>query len=74
MRIDFEKKHLVTEDAQRASPFETLQVAEATILMSGSEQGQGWVVVLDRATGHFTATITEQGGAFVLAGVCGKAP
>ena len=74
MLIDFDKKTLKASTADRASAMDTLKAEESVILMSGNREGRGWVVVVDRATGHFTATITEQGGAFVFAGVCGVAP
>lgn len=72
VHIDFAEKTLKASDTDRASQMDTLQVEESVILMGGQREGRGWVMVLDRATGHFSATITEQGGAFVFAGVCGK--
>jgi hypothetical protein len=69
-RIDFAAKQLQSEDGQRTSPIGAIEVLEATLVLQGHQNGRGWTMVLERATGHLSATITDAEGVFVLAGAC----
>ena len=69
-RVDFAAKQLVSEDGQRTSPIGAIEVLEATLVLQGHQSGRGWTMVVERATGHLSATITDAEGVFVLAGAC----
>ena len=70
VRVDFAGKQLVSADGQRTSPIHAVETLEAVVLLQGHQNGRGWTIVLDRATGHLSATIASGEGAFVLAGGC----
>ena len=44
--------------------------ARRAIVVQGHQNGRGWTMVIDRETGHLSATLTETPGAFILAGAC----
>jgi hypothetical protein len=69
-RIDFAAKQLVSTDGQRTSPIHAVEALAAVVVLQGHQQGRGWTMVLERATGHLSATIATVEGAFVLAGGC----
>lgn len=73
LRVDFEAKKLLSLDGQRSSPIRSVEVDEKTLILQGSQNGRGWSVAIDRASGAMSGTIAEIEGAFVLAGSC-KAP
>jgi hypothetical protein len=69
-RVDFAAKQLVSLDGQRTSPIAALDVLETLLVLQGHQNGRGWTLVLERATGRLSATIVTAEGAFVLAGGC----
>jgi hypothetical protein len=68
--VDFESKQLTSEDGARTSPIIAVEKLDATLLLQGHRNGRGWTMVIDRATGHLSATMADVEGAFVLAGAC----
>jgi hypothetical protein len=44
------------------------------LIAQGSQNGRGWSMTIDRASGRMTGTIAEADGAFVLFGSCENAP
>jgi hypothetical protein len=70
IHIDFETNTLVTRDGTRTSPIETVRVLDEVVLLQGVQGSRGWLVVLEKSTGHLSATVLDHGGAFVLAGGC----
>jgi hypothetical protein len=68
--VDFAAKQLVSLDGQRTSPIAALDVLETLLVLQGHQNGRGWTLVLERATGRLSATIVTAEGAFVLAGGC----
>ncbi|HET6304726.1 MAG TPA: hypothetical protein VFG80_08085 [Myxococcota bacterium] len=74
VRIDFAGKQLASDDGQRTSPIAALEVGEAVLVLQGHQNGRGWLAVVERATGHLTATVADAEGSFVLSGGCAAAP
>jgi len=69
-RVDFAAKQLVSLDGQRTSPVAALDDLEALLVLQGHQNGRGWTLVLERATGRLSGAIATAEGAFVLAGGC----
>ena len=69
-RIDFAAKQLASEDGQRTSPIGALETLAAVLVLQGQQNGRGWTLVIERATGRLSATVTDADGVFVLAGGC----
>jgi len=67
-RVDFEKKSLI--GPQRTTAIRAMEKDDAQLLLQGVELGYLWVVALDRASGGFSASLTNRDGAFVLFGSC----
>ena len=74
IRVDFKGRRLRTEDGQRSSPIHSTDITDAVLIAQGSQNGRGWSMTIDRATGHMTGTIAEPAGAMVLFGTCANAP
>jgi len=69
-RIDFAAKQLVSTDGQRTSPIHAVETLDTVVVLQGHQEGRGWTMVLERATGRLSATIATVEGAFILAGGC----
>ena len=69
-RVDFAAKQLVSTDGQRTSPIHAVESLDAVMVLQGHQNGRGWTMVIERATGHLSATIADAEGVFVLAGGC----
>jgi hypothetical protein len=72
--VDFKAHRLRSPNGQRTSPIDAMSVDESVLVAQGNQNGRGWSMVIDRATGHMTGTIVEIEGAFILTGTCAKAP
>jgi hypothetical protein len=70
IRVDFAAKQIVSADGARTSPIRTVEVEETVLIVQGSQNGRGWSLVVDRPTGHMSASVSEAEGSFVLAGTC----
>lgn len=70
VNVDFAGKQLASPDRQRTSPILVIEALDAVLLLQGNQNGRGWTMVVERATGHLAATITDVEGVFVLAGAC----
>ena len=70
VHVDFAGKRLHSADAQRSSPIASVEPQDAQLLLQGSDGGRGWTMVIDRTSGHLSATVTDVEGVFVLAGAC----
>jgi hypothetical protein len=68
--IDFEQGRIASEDGQRTSPIAATETSEDVLILQGHQNGRGWVIVIERATGHLSASLAETAGSFVLAGAC----
>jgi hypothetical protein len=68
--VDFAAKRLASEDGQRTSPIASQELLDAALVLQGLQNGRGWTMVIDRASGHLSATIADLEGALVIAGAC----
>jgi hypothetical protein len=69
-RVDFAAKQLASQDGQRTSPISALETLDAVLLLQGHQNGRGWTLVVERATGHLSGSAADAEGVFVLAGSC----
>jgi hypothetical protein len=69
-RVDFAGKLLASQDGQRTSPIAAIETLDAVIVLQGHQNGRGWTVVVERATGHLSASSADAEGTHVLAGSC----
>lgn len=69
-RVDFAAKQLASEDGQRSSPIAALETLDSALVLQGHQNGRGWTLVVERATGHLSVSAADAEGAFVLAGSC----
>jgi hypothetical protein len=69
-RVDFVAKQLSSHDGQRTSPIAALETLDTALVLQGHQNGRGWTLVVERATGHLSASAADAEGAFVLAGSC----
>jgi hypothetical protein len=70
LRVDFAAKQLVSEDGARTSPIAAVETLEAVVVLQGHQNGRGWTMVIERATGHLSAAVADAEGSFALAGAC----
>jgi hypothetical protein len=70
VRVDFAARALTSADRQRTSPISGIEVLDPVLVLQGHQNGRGWTMVIERATGHLSATVTDAEGMFVLAGGC----
>jgi len=73
--VDFKKKALSGTDSDgeaETTAIENVRITEGRTILQGSENGRGWSVTIDQATGDMTAAIAGEGTGFVLFGVCRK--
>ena len=68
LKIDFAKKEII--GPRRTTPILRMENSEDQILLQGVELGMGWVLVIDRTTGKFTATLADNVSGFVIFGAC----
>jgi hypothetical protein len=69
-RVDFAAKQLASTDGQRTSPIAAVETLEGALVLQGHQNGRGWSLVIDRATGHLSGAVAGAEGSFVLAGGC----
>jgi len=69
-RVDFAARQLASEDGRRTSPIAALETLDAVLVLQGHQNGRGWTLVVERATGHLSGSAADAEGAFVLAGSC----
>jgi hypothetical protein len=70
LRIDLDARRLTSADGSRTSPISAIEVLEAVLVLQGHQEGRGWTVVIDRASGHLVGTLADVEGSFALAGGC----
>jgi hypothetical protein len=70
LHVDFAAKLLASPDRQRTSPIHAVEVLDAVLVLQGHQNGRGWTMVVERPTGHLSATAIDAEGVFVLAGGC----
>ena len=72
LRIHLNEKLLsgVGEAASRTTPIESMQRENGRIVLHGGQRGRGWTAVISEETGKLSATISEDGTAFIIFGAC----
>ena len=70
VRVDFEDRRLTEPAGERDSPISAVEILDAVVVLQGHQNGRGWTMVVERDSGHLSATVTDDEGAFVLAGAC----
>jgi hypothetical protein len=70
LRVSFKDKQLSAVQGERTSPIHSVQIEPAVLVLQGSQNGRGWSMVIDRASGALSGTIADAEGAFVVAGSC----
>lgn len=69
-RVDFAGKQLASKDGARTSPIAAIETLDTVLVLQGHQNGRGWTLVVERATGHLSASAADAEGAHVLAGSC----
>jgi hypothetical protein len=69
-RVDFAAKQIAAQDGQRTSPIAATETLDAVIVLQGHQNGRGWTLVVERATGHLQASAADAEGTYALAGSC----
>ncbi len=72
--VDFKGRRLHSPDGQRTSPIDATAVTDAALIAQGNQNGRGWSMAIDRASGRMVGTIAEPDGVFVVTGSCANAP
>ena len=70
LRVDFANRQLSSKLNERTSPIDDIDELDTVLVLQGHQNGRGWTMVIDRATGHLSAALAESAGAFVISGEC----
>ncbi len=71
LKVNLQEKTLTnTKAGNRTTPIDTVQRADGRVILHGVQGGRGWSAVLVEDTGDLSATVAEDGGAFVIFGAC----
>ena len=72
IRINFKEKLLsgVGEASGRTTPIDYMERENGRVVLHGGQAGRGWTAVISEATGKLSATISEEGTAFIIFGAC----
>ncbi len=72
LRVDVGKKEVRTtkESQERASKIEKVDHAEGVLLLSGTQNGRGWTLTINEATGYMVLSVAGDQVAFVVFGAC----
>lgn len=68
--VSFKHKKLSAPNTDRTSPIHSVEVVPAVVVVQGSQNGRGWSMVVDRASGALSGTIADAEGAIIVAGTC----
>ena len=70
IQVDFAESQINTEDGQRRSPIASVETRDAVLLLQGHQDGRGWTLVIERATGALSAALADVEGGLVVTGAC----
>ncbi len=70
IQVDFAENQIKTEDGQLRSPIASVETRDAVLLLQGHEDGRGWTLVIERATGALSAALADADGGLVVTGAC----
>jgi len=74
LRVDFKGKQLRAVEGERTSPIQSVSKDDAVLVVQGSQNGRGWSLVVDRASGRMSAAAADAEGAFFITGTCSAEP
>jgi len=72
-RVDFKKKKVDATPAEGdeiVSAIKSLDRTDTSLILSGTEGGRGWSMVIDQKTGGMALTLTGLDASFVIFGAC----
>jgi hypothetical protein len=70
IQVDFAENQISSEDGQRRSPIASVETRDAVLLLQGHQDGRGWTLVIERATGALSAALADAEGGLVVTGAC----
>ncbi len=70
IQVDFAEKRINSEDGQRRSPIASVETRDAVLLLQGHQDGRGWTLVIERATGALSAALADAEGGLMVTGAC----
>jgi len=56
--------------AGRTTPIDFMERENGRIVLHGGQKGRGWTAVISEETGKLSATISDEGTAFIIFGAC----
>ena len=68
--INLQSKSVRSEEKGTQSTIERVTRAGDEIVLRGAESGRAWVMIVDQKTGNMSGSVTGDGEAFVIFGVC----
>ena len=68
LKLDFAGKKII--GPKRTTTVVSMEKTDGQILLQGIEINMGWTFALNKTTGKFTTTLTDEEGAFVIFGAC----
>jgi len=73
VNIDFKKKKMggvLASGEESTTAIQQVKKAEGRTILQGAENGRGWSMVLDQATGNMSAAVAGEDAGFLLFGAC----
>jgi hypothetical protein len=74
LTIDFKKKKLTGtregDASEEATEIQNVETLESQTILQGIQNGRGWSIVIDAASGDLSAAVAGDDISFVLFGVC----
>jgi len=70
IQVDFEERQIESEDGQRRSPIASFETLGAVLMLQGRQEGRGWTLVIERATGALSVALADAEGGTVVTGAC----
>lgn len=72
IHVNLKEKSLsgVGAAAERTTAIDFMERQNGRIVLHGGQGGRGWTAVISEATGKLSATISEEGTAFIIFGAC----
>ena len=72
IKVNLKEKMLtgVGKAADRTTPISFMQRDNGTVVLHGGQNGRAWTAVISEATGKLSASISEEGTAFLIFGAC----
>jgi hypothetical protein len=55
---------------EQRTAIQNVQSVDGKLILQGAENGRGWSMVIDQATGDLAASVADQYNGFVLFGAC----